>query len=266
LRRRAPAALPTLTLAEIYAAQGHRTGPSRRWKASSPGSPTTPQPAPCWPSCATRPIPSGAPPPAGGRGARRVARARRHGYPANGAPAPEPSHMLDDAPPPEYYDVDECVAIPVDPHTLYVYWEARDATLAPLRVTYPDGSLALRLVVVVPTWEGRRRRCATTLSRSSSETISPATCRREPSCGWPWAGCAETRSFPSLTRRRWRRLPMPLPSARRRAAALDPPRGGPCPGRGSRRDRHRPGHRMGASRGDDDEAGDPAWRGAPGIQ
>src|ERR1019366_5562545 len=42
---------------------------------------------------------------------------------------PEPAHMLDDAPLPTRYDVDECVAIPVDPRTLYVYWEVRERTL-----------------------------------------------------------------------------------------------------------------------------------------
>ena len=68
--------------------------------------------------------------------------------------AAEPMHMLDDAPLPPRYDVDECVAIPVDPRTLYVYWEAREATLALVRAAHPGGALALRLVVVIPTWDG----------------------------------------------------------------------------------------------------------------
>jgi hypothetical protein len=68
----------------------------------------------------------------------------------------EPSHMLDDAPLPTKYDVDECVAIPVDPRTLYVYWEVRDGTLDYVRATRPGGALVLRIVVVVPTWDGPR--------------------------------------------------------------------------------------------------------------
>ena len=62
--------------------------------------------------------------------------------------------MLDDAPLPPRYDVDECVAIPVDPRTLYVYWEARDSTVAALAAAHPGGSLVLRMIVVVPTWDG----------------------------------------------------------------------------------------------------------------
>ena len=49
----------------------------------------------------------------------------------------EPSHLLDDSPLPERYDVDECVAIPVDPRTLYVYWEIREKTIEYVRVTRP---------------------------------------------------------------------------------------------------------------------------------
>ena len=64
--------------------------------------------------------------------------------------------MLDDAPLPPRYDVDECVAIPVDPRTLYVYWEVRDRTLDYIRSSRRDGTIALRVVVVVPTWDGPR--------------------------------------------------------------------------------------------------------------
>jgi hypothetical protein len=69
---------------------------------------------------------------------------------------PEPAHMLDDAPLPTRYDVDECVAIPVDPRTLYVYWEVRERTLDYVRAERPGGTIALRVVVVVPTWDGPR--------------------------------------------------------------------------------------------------------------
>jgi hypothetical protein len=71
-------------------------------------------------------------------------------------PPPEPAHMLDADPLPPKYDVDECVAIAVDPATLYVYWEVRDATLASLRAGEKDGGLTLRVLVIVPTWDGPR--------------------------------------------------------------------------------------------------------------
>jgi hypothetical protein len=70
--------------------------------------------------------------------------------------SPEPFGMLDDRPLPTRYDVDECVAIPVDPTTLYVYWEARVATLESLRARHPGGALSLRVVAVEPTWDGPR--------------------------------------------------------------------------------------------------------------
>ncbi len=63
-------------------------------------------------------------------------------------------HMMDDSPLPTHYDVDECVAIPVDPNTLYVYWEVRRLTLEYLRARQPGGTIALRVVVIEPTWEG----------------------------------------------------------------------------------------------------------------
>ncbi|MGD0524113.1 MAG: DUF4912 domain-containing protein [Polyangiaceae bacterium] len=162
-RRSAPAALPTVTLAEIYATQGHRDraietlegvlareadhGVARtllaqlrddRYPVPSPRMPPEddePPPAEPPEDDAADDDPDGV----------RVTVLR---------PPPEPMHMLDDAPLPPHYDVDECVAIPVDPRTLYVYWEARESTLAELRAAHPEGALALRLVVVVPSWDG----------------------------------------------------------------------------------------------------------------
>ncbi len=64
--------------------------------------------------------------------------------------------MLDDAPLPPKYDVDECVAIPVDPETLFVYWEVRDQLLAKVREGRGEGILALRALVVEPGWHGPR--------------------------------------------------------------------------------------------------------------
>lgn len=69
---------------------------------------------------------------------------------------PPPPAFLDDAPLPPKYDVDECVAIPVDPETLFAYWEVRDSLLAKLRELRGEGVLALRALVVEPGWHGPR--------------------------------------------------------------------------------------------------------------
>lgn len=64
--------------------------------------------------------------------------------------------MLDDAPLPPKYDVDECVSIPVDPETLFVYWEVREELLAKVAEARGEGVLALRALVVEPGWHGPR--------------------------------------------------------------------------------------------------------------
>ncbi len=70
----------------------------------------------------------------------------------------EPARMLDADPLPPKYDVDECVALAVDPATLYVYWEIRDDTYASVskREGGKSGPLTLRVLVIVPTWDGPR--------------------------------------------------------------------------------------------------------------
>jgi hypothetical protein len=55
---------------------------------------------------------------------------------------------------PEGYDVDEVVAIAVDPETIYVYWEVRAVTLARALARRPSGRLALRIAAVTPSWDG----------------------------------------------------------------------------------------------------------------
>ena len=50
----------------------------------------------------------------------------------------------------ERYDVDEVVAIAVDPHTVYVYWEVRPVTVAKARAKESSGSLTLRVVSIAP--------------------------------------------------------------------------------------------------------------------
>jgi hypothetical protein len=171
-RRSAAAALPTVTLAEIYAAQGHRDRAIETLEGVLAREPdhaaaralltqlqdvTYPVPPPrmapeqqdegksaAWPlEIDDEPV-RAAPSSHGGRAFEK----------AGGAS--EPAHVLDDAPLPPRYDVDECVAIPVDPKTLYVYWEVRERTLEYVRTTRPEGVIGLRIVVVVPTWDGPR--------------------------------------------------------------------------------------------------------------
>ncbi len=58
------------------------------------------------------------------------------------------------APLPERYDVDEVVALAVDPSTFYVYWEVRATTFAHMIALGPSGSMALRVVAITPGWDG----------------------------------------------------------------------------------------------------------------
>ena len=154
--KRVGPAVPTVTLAEIYATQGHtnkavetlsrvleREPEHAAAKAllSKLTSPAYAQPAPAMP-------------------AEPEDKDDRVGYEivAEGetvAPG-EPSRMLDADPLPPKYDVDECVAIAVDPATLYVYWEVRDDTIASMKKRHAEGALTLRVLVIVPTWDGPR--------------------------------------------------------------------------------------------------------------
>ncbi len=67
-----------------------------------------------------------------------------------------PIGMLDDSPLPPRYEVDECVAIPVDPEALFVYWELRAELVARVRALRGEGVLALRALVIEPGWHGPR--------------------------------------------------------------------------------------------------------------
>jgi hypothetical protein len=148
----APAALPTVTLAEIYAAQGHRT---RAIETLDRVLVREPDHAAASALAAqlrddTYPVPPPRLPPEEEDEAANLANE------ALAAAPPEPDGMLDDAPLPTRYDVDECVAIPVDPRTLYVYWEVRERTLDYVRAERPGGVITLRVVVIIPTWDGPR--------------------------------------------------------------------------------------------------------------
>ena len=67
----------------------------------------------------------------------------------------EPASMLDAGPLPPHYGVDECVTMSVDPETAYVYWEVTPETFESMR-KQGEGSLALRVLVIVPPWDGPR--------------------------------------------------------------------------------------------------------------
>lgn len=69
--------------------------------------------------------------------------------------------MLDDAPFPARYDVDECVAMAADPTTVYVYWESRPTTVERARRVLARANEAssksiLRVLVVEPLERGPR--------------------------------------------------------------------------------------------------------------
>ena len=160
-RPRAPAALPTVTLAEIYAAQGHRERAIEtleRVLAREPDHAAA-RALVAQLRDATYPVPPPRLPPEEEEeeGIAPAASLSDQKAPSPAGPT-EPTHMLDDAPLPTRYDVDECVAIPVDPRTLYVYWEVRERTLDYVRASRPGGTIALRIVVIVPTWDGPRSR------------------------------------------------------------------------------------------------------------
>jgi hypothetical protein len=61
---------------------------------------------------------------------------------------------LEEAALPERYDVDEIVALAVDPFTLYFYWEVRATSLARAQARRPHGWLAVRVAGVTASWAG----------------------------------------------------------------------------------------------------------------
>ena len=178
--RVAPAVVPTVTLAEIYAAQGHRSRAIETLRRVLELEPDHSAAQSLLLALESAPvtIPPAVPPPppepedeadpahededARGEAAREApASASQREAPPSWAraraaapSAQEASSFLDDDPLPIRYDVDECVAISVDPVSLYVYWEVRQQTVAHTARLHPYGKLCLRLVVVIPSWDG----------------------------------------------------------------------------------------------------------------
>jgi hypothetical protein len=158
-RPSAPAALPTVTLAEIYAAQGHRERAIETLEGvlGREADHAAARALLAQLSDQSYPVPPPRLPPEDeDTAALGSSSSSDDGQLAAETGPIEPLHMLDDAPLPTRYDVDECVAIPVDPRTLYVYWEIRERTLDYVRATRPHGAVTLRVVIVVPTWDGPR--------------------------------------------------------------------------------------------------------------
>lgn len=125
-KRAAPIALPTVTLAEIYVTQGHRDRAMETLEAVLAREPD--------------------------HSVARTLLDRLRNVSDSMLPRPMPSER-DSVAPPEH-DLDECVAIPVEPRTLYAYWAVRTATVERVHAEHPRGAIALRLFVVVPTWDG----------------------------------------------------------------------------------------------------------------
>jgi hypothetical protein len=178
-----PPPLPTVTLAEIYAAQGHL---ERALQVLDEVLAKTPDHADAQRLRAayaeriaqrvvTRPKPdaeaeadetdAATDRAADGRGtqpATRGATSDRADQPATakGAPPiPPPPPSIGGpataaAPPDDLDALVEIVAVAVDPATIYLYWEVRPATAARARVEAPHGALTVRTITVVPGSEG----------------------------------------------------------------------------------------------------------------
>jgi hypothetical protein len=147
----APAALPTVTLAQIYTAQGHRAKaietlqgvldhePDHALAATLLGrlrDTQYPVPPPVLPPEEEAPGPDVA----------AEADDPSAAQAGEGAEGVEPARA----------DVDACSAVLVEPRTLRVSWSVRAATLQHVRLTTPDMRLALCVHVVEPTWDGPR--------------------------------------------------------------------------------------------------------------
>jgi hypothetical protein len=154
---RATESLPTVTLAEIYAAQGHKEKALETLRKVLEREPDHAAARALLVQLenSTFPLQKPALPPEEDEAAAPAA-SRSDAKTTDGAAAKskEPLGMLDDAPLPPRYDVDECVAIPIDPTSLFLYWEIRDRTLEHMLRTRPGGTVAMRLVVITPTWDG----------------------------------------------------------------------------------------------------------------
>lgn len=147
--------IPTVTLAEIYATQGHKSRAEETLRKVLEAEPDHDAARLLLErlQSADLPTPKFAPE---SDEIEESLDAENKAIKADPDPPAEPMGMLDDAPLPPKYDVDECVAIAVDPKTIFVYWEIRDETRRRLERTRPGGYVALRLLIIEGTWDGPR--------------------------------------------------------------------------------------------------------------
>ncbi len=154
-------ALPTVTLAEIYAAQGHReraidtlTHVIEREPEHAAARALLAQLQDASVAVAAPQMPpeDDEPPPAPVIEEDEESSAPTQIPPAPVAP-PAPPAPPGHAPP---ISADACVAIPSVDGDLIVRWQARDATLSRLAAAFPGGRGVLRVFVVNPTWDGPR--------------------------------------------------------------------------------------------------------------
>lgn len=105
------------------------------------------------------------------------------------AGAPRPAPMLDEVPLPERYGVDEVVLMPVDPTTLYLYWEVRPETAAAARRFEPHGHLRLRVEQVAVGGLRRPLRSFEVGEVGDRQLVElPAGARCVAELGWDFAG------------------------------------------------------------------------------
>jgi hypothetical protein len=154
LRQEAP--LPTVTLAEIYAAQGHRERAVDTLKDVLDREPEHSAARALierlQDAAYTGPEPPALPPEdeifASRESRESVDPASATRVPATLRNVPEDGET--ESTPRD----DECVAIPVDGETLFVHWAISDWTREHLMRARPRGALVLRVLVVAPTWDG----------------------------------------------------------------------------------------------------------------
>lgn len=176
-----PTPVPTITLAEIYAAQGHlqkaigvldellagepahaeaaalRTRLARDLEASAAARTPTAPPAPPPDASLAADEAGDDDGPAPGLASEVEPTTDERGAPADvlaEAPDAPQAASLAAASLPDRYDVDEVVAVAVDPATLYIYWEIRPRSLAHARVASPEGKVVLRVITIAPSWDG----------------------------------------------------------------------------------------------------------------